>query len=59
MQMDVLQKRIWRLKVSETIDEVINEHYSLQGLPVPNWKKPRVEWWEQYLISIGLDPSNP
>ena len=59
MRMDILQKRIWQLKVSEKIDEAISEHYSLQGLPVPNWKRPKVEWWREYLIDLGLDPNNP
>ena len=59
MRMDILQKRILQLRVSEKIDEAINEHYSLQGLPVPNWKKPKVDWWREYLIGLGLDPNNP
>jgi len=59
MRMDILQKRIWQLKIAEKIDEAISEHYSLQGLPVPDWKRPKVEWWREYLISLGLDPNNP
>jgi len=47
------------LEISEKIDEAIAEHYSLQGLPVPNWKRPKVEWWREYLIKLGLDPNNP
>ena len=45
--------------IAEKIDEAISEHYSLQGLPVPDWKRPKVEWWREYLISLGLDPNNP
>jgi len=59
MRMDILQKRIKQLEISEKIDEAIAEHYSLQGLPVPNWKRPKVEWWREYLIKLGLDPNNP
>ena len=59
MRMDILQKRIRQLEIAEKIDEAINEHYSLQGLPVPNWKKPKVDWWREYLIGLGLDPNNP
>ena len=60
MRMDVLQKRIRQLKIAEKIDEAINEYYSLQGKPVPNWKyKKNPDWWVEYLESIGIDPSNP
>lgn len=59
MQMDVLQKRIRQLEIAEKIDTALEEWYSEQGRPVPQWKKEKQEWWREYLISLGLDPNNP
>ena len=60
MRMDILQKRIRQVEIAEKIDEAINEYYSLQGLPVPQWKtKKDPLWWREYLIELGLDPDNP
>jgi len=48
------------LEMAEKIDEAINEYYSLQGLPVPDWKRKKdPQWWREYLIELGLDPDNP
>ena len=57
--MDVLQKRINRLKIAETIDAVIENYYTERGFPVPLWKRQKVTWWEEYLVSLGMDPNNP
>ena len=57
--MDVLQKRINRVKMAETIDKAIKEYYDSRGLPVPLWKRQKVTWWEEYLVSLGMDPNNP
>ena len=57
--MDILQKRIRQLEISEKIDEALLEWYSEQGRPVPRWKKEKQEWWREYLIELGLDPNNP
>jgi hypothetical protein len=60
MRMDILQKRIRRLEISEKIDAALEEYYSEKGLPVPQWKQKRDPlWWREYLISLGLDPDNP
>ena len=59
MRMDILQKRIKQLEISEKIDESLYEWYSEQGRPVPQWKKERQTWWREYLIDLGLDPNNP
>jgi len=59
MQMDILQKRIRQLEISEKIDAALEEWYSEQGRPVPQWKKEKYSWWRQYLIDLGLDPNNP
>ena len=59
MRMDVLQKRINRLKIAETIDAVIEKYYTERGLHVPLWKRQKVTWWEEYLVSLGMDPNNP
>ena len=57
--MDVLQKRINLLKIAETIDAVVQKYYAEKGLPVPLWKRHKVTWWDEYLISLGMDPNNP
>jgi len=59
MQMDILQKRIKQLEISEKIDAALEEWYSEQGRPVPQWKKQKEAWWREYLIDLGLDPNNP
>ena len=59
MRMDILQKRIRQLEISEKIDEALYEWYSEQGREVPQWKKPKEAWWREYLIDLGLDPNNP
>ena len=58
--MEILQKRINQLKISEQIDEAINEWYLINGIPVPQWKSKRdPDWWREYLIDLGIDPNNP
>jgi len=48
------------MEIAQTIDEAINEWYSLHNLPVPDWKiKKDPDWWREYLIDLGLDPNNP
>jgi len=59
MRMDILQKRIKQLEISEKIDEALYEWYSEQGREVPQWKKQKEAWWREYLIDLGLDPNNP
>jgi hypothetical protein len=59
MRMDILQKRIKQLEISEKIDEALYEWYSEQGREVPQWKKQKEAWWREYLIELGLDPNNP
>lgn len=60
MRMDILQKRIKQLEISEKIDAALLEWYSEQGRPVPDWKQKKdPDWWREYLISLGLDPNNP
>ena len=59
MRMDVLQKRIRKLEIAEKIDAALEKYYGEKGLPVPLWKRQKVSWWEEYLISLGLDPNNP
>ena len=60
MRMDILQKRIRQLEISEKIDAALEEYYSEKGLLVPQWKQKRdPDWWREYLIDLGLDPNNP
>ena len=48
------------MEIARTIDEVINEYYSLQGKPVPNWRYMKdQDWWIEYLQNLGIDPRNP
>ena len=57
--MKTLTKRKKNLQIAQTIDEAINEWYSLHNLPVPDWKYKRdPDWWIEYLNDMGLDPRN-
>ena len=57
--MKTLMKRKKNLQIAQTIDEAINEWYSLYGLPVPDWKRKDPDWWIRYLENLGIDPRNP
>ena len=53
MRMRMLTKRKRNLQIAQTIDEAINEYYSLQGIPVPNWKTQKdPQWWIDYLKEL-------
>ena len=55
----MLTKRKRNLQIAQTIDEAINQWYSLHNLPVPDWKCKRdPDWWTEYLKELGLDPNN-
>ncbi len=47
------------MEIAQTIDNALYEWYSERGLNVPKWKQTRNIWWEEYLISLGIDPRNP
>ena len=54
IRMRMLTKRKRNLQIAQTIDEVINEYYSLQGIPVPNWKTQKdPQWWIDYLKQLN------
>lgn len=58
--MRMLMKRKKNMETARIIDEAINEYYSLQGKPVPNWRYMKdAEWWIEYLKDLGIDPRNP
>jgi len=58
--MQTLMRRKRNLEVKQTIDDAIEEYYSERGLEVPNWRMRKdPEWWIDYLLSLGIDPSNP
>jgi type II secretory pathway pseudopilin PulG len=60
MHMQTLMKRKRNMEIAQIIDEAINEYYSLQGKPVPNWRYIKdVDWWIEYLKDLGIDPRNP
>ena len=46
------------MEIAQTIDDALYEYYSEQGRPVPQWKKEKLSWWIEYLISLGMDPNN-
>jgi len=53
IHMRMLTKRKRNLQIAQTIDEAINEYYSLQGIPVPNWKTQKdPQWWIDYLKEL-------
>ena len=57
--MQMLMQRKRNMEIAQTIDEALEEWYSEQGRPVPQWKKEKYSWWREYLIELGLDPNNP
>jgi len=58
--MQTLTKRKRSMEIAQIIDEAINEYYSLQGKPVPDWKvKKDPDWWVEYLNELGIDKHNP
>jgi len=58
--MQTLMRRKRSMEIAQTIDEAINEYYSLHGKPVPNWKTQKdPQWWIDYLIELNIDPKNP
>ncbi|AFB17599.1 hypothetical protein RW080711_112 [Synechococcus phage S-RIM8] len=57
--MQILTKRKRNMEVAQIIDDALYEWYSEQGRPVPQWKKEKLQWWHEYLISLGIDPNNP
>ena len=60
IHMQTLMRRKKNLEVKQTIDEAIEEYYSERGLEVPNWRMRKdPEWWINYLLDLGIDPSNP
>ena len=60
IHMQTLMRRKRNLEVKQTIDDAIEEYYSERGLEVPNWRMRKdPEWWINYLLSLGIDPSNP
>ena len=60
MHMQTLMKRKKNLEIAQIINEAINEYYSLQGKPVPNWRYIKdADWWIEYLQDLGIDPRNP
>ena len=54
----MLMKRKKNMEIGQIIDESINEYYSSRGMNVPKWKQKRVDWWTNYLTSLGMDPRN-
>ena len=48
------------MEIAHILDEAINEYYSLQNKPVPNWRYIKdQDWWLEYLKSLGINPRNP
>jgi hypothetical protein len=46
------------MEIAQIIDDSLYEWYSEKGLPVPQWRKEKLDWWTEYLIRLGLDPRN-
>ena len=48
------------MEIAQIIDNALEEYYSEQGLPVPNWKQRKdPQWWIDYLNELNTDPNNP
>ena len=60
IRMKTLMQRKKNMEIAQIIDEALEEYYSSNGKPVPNWKTDGNEqWWIDYLKELGIDPSNP
>ena len=58
--MQILMKKKRNLEIAQIINDSLTEYYQEQGKPVPDWKVSKdPQWWKEYLIDNGLDPSNP
>ena len=40
-------------EIAQTVDNALEEYYSERGLPVPQWKTKRSQWWIDYLKELG------
>ena len=49
------------MEIVEIIEDSLHEYYVIErGIPVPQWRQRKnPEWWTDYLIDLGIDPSNP
>tara|TARA_A100001035_G_C27719072_1_gene470960 strand:+ start:895 stop:1122 length:228 start_codon:yes stop_codon:yes gene_type:complete len=58
--MQMLMRRKRNMEIAQIIDDALEEYYSEQGLPVPNWKQKKdPQWWTDYLNELGIDKDNP
>ena len=59
-RMETLMKRKRNMEIAQTIDEALWKYYFEKGQEVPDWKRNKnPQWWIDYLISLGIDPTNP
>ncbi len=61
IRMKTLMKRKKNLQIAQTIDDALYEYYVIErGQEVPNWRYVKdQDWWQEYLIRLGLNPNNP
>jgi len=59
--MQMLMKRKRNMEIARTIDDALYEYYVIErGQEVPNWRYVKdQDWWQEYLIRLGLNPNNP
>ncbi len=59
--MKMLTRRKKNLQIAQTIDDALHEYYVIErGQEVPNWRYVKdQDWWQEYLIRLGLNPNNP
>ena len=60
-RMKTLMKRKGNMEIVQIIEDSLHEYYVIErGIPVPQWRQRKnPEWWTDYLIDLGIDPSNP
>jgi hypothetical protein len=61
IRMKMLTRRKKNLQIAQTIDDALYEYYVIErGQEVPNWRYVKdQDWWQEYLIRLGLNPNNP
>jgi|TARA_B100000085_G_scaffold76193_1_gene68446 hypothetical protein len=60
-RMQMLMRRKRSMEIAQIIEDSLHQYYVVEkGVPVPQWRQQKnPQWWVDYLIELGLDPSNP
>ena len=57
--MQMLTRRKRNMEIAQIIDDASMSIILKREQDVPKWKQKQPQWWIEYLISLGMDPTNP